>query len=98
VVSCTAADARTACCCRVCNAATLPCRATHWCTTTARTPATGIVKPYIMGREARKGEQPQSLTDMLPDWVGYGTLYGISVIPVLLVVGTVLILFYNSLK
>jgi len=60
--------------------------------------ATGIVRPYIMGKEARKGDEPQTLTDMLPDWVGYGTLYGISVIPVLLVVGTVLILFYNSLK
>jgi hypothetical protein len=51
-----------------------------------------------MGKEARRGEEPQSLTDMLPDWVGYSTLYGISVIPVLLVIGTVLILFYNSLK
>lgn len=60
--------------------------------------ATGIVRPYIMGKEARKGDQPQDLADMLPDWVGFGTLYGISVIPVLLVVGTVLILFYNSLK
>jgi hypothetical protein len=28
----------------------------------------------------------------------YGVLYGVSAIPVLLVVGTVLILFYNSLK
>lgn len=60
--------------------------------------ATGIVRPYIMGKEARKGDEPQTLADMLPDWVGYSTLYGISVIPVLLVVGTVLILFYNSLK
>lgn len=61
--------------------------------------ATGIVRPYVMGKEARKGDgEPQGLTDMLPDWVGFGTLYGISGIPVLLVVGTVLILFYNSLK
>jgi hypothetical protein len=60
--------------------------------------ATGIVRPYVMGKEARKGDEPQGLADMLPDWVGFGTLYGISAIPVLLVVGTVLILFYNSLK
>lgn len=60
--------------------------------------ATGIVRPYVMGKEARRGDQPQGLADMLPDWVGFGTLYGISIIPVLLVVGTVLILFYNSLK
>lgn len=60
--------------------------------------ATGIAKPYIMSSELRKGEQPQTLADMLPDWVGYGTLYGISIIPVLIVVATVVILFYNSLK
>ncbi|KAL6764752.1 hypothetical protein V8C86DRAFT_1367203 [Haematococcus lacustris] len=57
-----------------------------------------VVKPYIMSDSLRKGDKPQGLADMLPDWVGYVTLYGISSIPVLLVVGTVLILFYNSLK
>jgi hypothetical protein len=62
------------------------------------TAATGIAKPYIMSSELRKGEQPQTLADMLPDWVGYGTLYGISVIPVLIVVATITVLFYNSLK
>ena len=30
-----------------------------------------------MGKEARAGERPQTLTDLLPDWVGYGALYGI---------------------
>lgn len=57
-----------------------------------------IAKPYIMGKEARGGDQPQSLEDMLPDWVGYAGLYGFSLIPVFLAVGAVLILFYNSLK
>ncbi|GIL56175.1 hypothetical protein Vafri_11582 [Volvox africanus] len=57
-----------------------------------------VVKPYVMGDELRKGEKPQSMTDMLPGWVGYGVLYGVSAIPVMLVVGTILILFYNSLK
>jgi predicted membrane protein len=51
-----------------------------------------------MSDELRRGEKPQDVTDMLPGWVGYLTLYGISAIPVLLVIGTVLILFYNSLK
>ncbi|KAF8065950.1 Ycf3-interacting protein 1 [Scenedesmus sp. PABB004] len=60
--------------------------------------ATGIVRPYVMGGDLRKGEQPQGLADMLPDWVGFSTLYGISAIPVLIVTATVLILFYNSLK
>ncbi|KAG2447736.1 hypothetical protein HYH02_007196 [Chlamydomonas schloesseri] len=57
-----------------------------------------VVKPYVMGDNLREGEKPQNLTDMLPGWVGYGVLYGVSAIPVLLVVGTILILFYNSLK
>jgi len=57
-----------------------------------------IAKPYIMGDAARAGDKPKDLADMMPGWVGYLTLYGISAIPVLLVIGTVLILFYNSLK
>jgi hypothetical protein len=40
----------------------------------------------------------QSLEDMLPDWVGYGALYGISAIPVFIVVATIGILFVSSLK
>jgi hypothetical protein len=60
--------------------------------------ADSIVKPYILGREARAGDRPQSLADLMPDWVGYGALYGISVIPVMLAVGAVLVLFYNSLR
>lgn len=57
-----------------------------------------MAKPYIMGKSARAGDKPQSISDLLPDWVGYGTLYGISAVPVLLVVGTVLILFFSSLR
>lgn len=43
-------------------------------------------------------EKPQSVIDMLPDWVGYGVLYGISGFPVILGVTVVVILFLNSLK
>lgn len=57
-----------------------------------------IAKPYVMGNDTRKGDKPQNLADMLPDWVGYGVLYGFSSIPVLLAVGVVLVLFFNSLK
>lgn len=57
-----------------------------------------VVKPYMLGQDARAGEKPQTLADLLPDWVGYGALYGVSAIPVMLVIGTVLILFYNSLR
>lgn len=64
----------------------------------ALTGGDSIAKPYVMGNDTRKGEKPQSLADMLPDWVGYGFLYGVSSLPVLLAVGVVLVLFFNSLK
>jgi hypothetical protein len=57
-----------------------------------------VVKPYILGKEARAGDKPQSMEDMLPDWVGYTTLYGISAIPIIIVVATISILFVSSLK
>ncbi|KAG2492380.1 hypothetical protein HYH03_009328 [Edaphochlamys debaryana] len=57
-----------------------------------------VVRPYVMGDDLRKGEKPQGLADMLPAWMGFGVLYGVSAIPPLLVIGTVLILFFNSLK
>ncbi|KIY91418.1 hypothetical protein MNEG_16546 [Monoraphidium neglectum] len=57
-----------------------------------------IVKPYIMGKEARAGDKPQTLADLMPDWVGYGTLYGISLIPVMLAVGAVAVIFFSSLR
>ena len=43
-------------------------------------------------------EKPQSILDTLPDWVGYGALYGISSFPVILGVTVVVILFLNSLR
>ena len=43
-------------------------------------------------------EKPQSVVDMLPDWVGYGVLYGISSAPVIIGVTVVVILFLNSLR
>lgn len=58
----------------------------------------GIVKPYVMGKGARAGDKPQGLMDLLPDWVGFGALYGISAIPALLAIGAILVLFYNSLR
>jgi hypothetical protein len=63
-----------------------------------RFPADSIVKPYIMGKEARAGDKPQTLADLMPDWVGYGTLYGISLIPVMLAVGAVAVIFFSSLR
>lgn len=60
--------------------------------------AGGVARPYVMGKDARQGDKPQGLADLLPDWVGFGALYGISAIPVFLAVGAVLVLFYNSLR
>ena len=53
-------------------------------------------RPQMMGRD--KSEAPQSIMDTLPDWVGYGFLYFISVIPVLIAGSVIAILFFNSLK
>lgn len=49
-----------------------------------------------MGRDPT--EAKEGLADMLPDWVGYGVLYGVSVIPLLIAGGAVFILFINSLQ
>uniref|UniRef100_A0A7R9VB06 Uncharacterized protein n=1 Tax=Chlamydomonas euryale TaxID=1486919 RepID=A0A7R9VB06_9CHLO len=57
-----------------------------------------VVRPYIMGQDARLGDKPKKLMDMMPSWVGYSALYGISIIPAMFVVGCVVILFINSLN
>ncbi|KAI8107010.1 hypothetical protein M9434_001657 [Picochlorum sp. BPE23] len=49
-----------------------------------------------MGRDPN--EQPSGLTDLLPDWVGYGALYLVSIAPVLIALSVVAILFFNSLR
>jgi hypothetical protein len=56
----------------------------------------GQARPPPMGRDA--GEEPQSLADRLPDWMGYGFLYLVSSIPVLIAGSVVAILFFNSLR
>ena len=42
-------------------------------------------------------EQPQSLVDLLPDWVGYSGLYLVSILPVIIGITVVGVLFFNSL-
>lgn len=49
-----------------------------------------------MGRDP--SEKPQSLADSLPDWVGYGALYAVSVLPLVIAGTVILVLFLNSLK
>ena len=56
------------------------------------------MKPYILGNEARGTEKPQGLEDMLPSWVGYLTLYGISVVPLVILVTFMVGLLAWSLK
>jgi hypothetical protein len=55
----------------------------------------GDVRPP-MGRDP--AEQPRDMADKLPDWVGYGFLYFISVAPVLIAIGAIVVLFLNSLR
>ena len=49
-----------------------------------------------VGRD--KSEKPQGLPDMLPDWMGYSFLYGVSALPVIIGILVVAVLFFNSLK
>ncbi|KAK9834985.1 hypothetical protein WJX81_002207 [Elliptochloris bilobata] len=53
-------------------------------------------RPRPMGRD--RTEKPQSFADSLPDWVGYGFLYLVSIVPVLIAGTVVAILFFNSLR
>ena len=55
----------------------------------------GEVRPP-MGRDP--SEAPKDLTDQLPEWVGYGALYLVSVAPVLIAIGAITVLFLNSLR
>lgn len=55
----------------------------------------GLVRPPV-GRDPT--DKPQGLADMLPDWMGYGALYLVSVAPVLVALGVVGVLFANSLR
>ena len=53
-------------------------------------------RPRPMQRD--KSELPQGIADLLPDWVGYGFLYGLSGIPVFLVIAVVTLFFFSSLR
>lgn len=55
----------------------------------------GDVRPP-MGRDP--SEQPRDLADRLPDWVGYGALYLVSIAPVLIAIAAITVLFLNSLR
>ena len=54
-----------------------------------------VARPPV-GRD--KSELPQGLADLLPDWFGYGFLYTLTGIPVIIGFLVVAVLFFNSLK
>ena len=56
----------------------------------------GQARPRLLGRDPL--EAPQNLADRLPEWMGYGALYAISAIPVIIAGSVIAILFFNSLK
>lgn len=43
-------------------------------------------------------EPRRGFMDRLPDWMGYGTLYAVSAVPVVIVIVVVYILFTSSLR
>ncbi|CAG9461181.1 unnamed protein product [Pedinophyceae sp. YPF-701] len=49
-----------------------------------------------MGRD--KNEKAESIEDLLPDWVGYGAVWGLSLIPVFITISVVALLFFSSLR
>ena len=49
-----------------------------------------------MGRDPRQA--PRDLADRLPDWLGYGALYLVSIAPVLIAIAAITVLFLNSLR
>eukprot|EP00873_Tetraselmis_striata_P007949 jgi/Tetstr1/428213/TSEL_018254.t1 len=49
-----------------------------------------------MGRDP--SDPKTSATDMLPDWIGYSMLYGVSAVPVIITISVIAILFFSSLK
>lgn len=53
-------------------------------------------KRRLIGRD--RNEAPQGFEDLLPDWVGYGALYVVSIAPILIGGAVVLVLFLNSVK
>ena len=55
----------------------------------------GEIRPPI-GRDPN--EKPQGIADLLPEWVGYGALYLVSVAPALIALTMVGILFANALR
>ena len=56
----------------------------------------GQARPRLLGRDPT--EEPQTLADRMPEWMGYGALYAISAIPVIIAGSVIAILFFNSLK
>ena len=45
-----------------------------------------------------KNEAAKNILDLLPDWVGYGALYALISVPVIITIAVVALLFVTSLK
>ena len=56
----------------------------------------GRALPKRMKRD--KNEAAKNILDLLPDWVGYGALYALISVPVIITIAVVALLFVTSLK
>ena len=56
----------------------------------------GRALPKRMKRD--KNEAAKNILDLLPDWVGYGALYLLISVPVIITIAVVALLFVTSLK
>ena len=52
--------------------------------------------PQIGRGEEDESGLPKALADYLPDWMGYGVLYSLSIVPILITLGALAILWVNS--
>eukprot|EP00212_Chloropicon_laureae_P009074 CAMPEP_0197498462 /NCGR_PEP_ID=MMETSP1311-20131121/57817_1 /TAXON_ID=464262 /ORGANISM="Genus nov. species nov., Strain RCC856" /LENGTH=275 /DNA_ID=CAMNT_0043044163 /DNA_START=82 /DNA_END=909 /DNA_ORIENTATION=+ len=48
------------------------------------------------GEGEGEGQGSGGLADLLPDWMGYGVLYSLSIVPIIITVGAVAVLWVNS--
>jgi len=59
----------------------------------------GQARPNQLGGNAFDGEpEKEGLAALLPDFLGYGVLYGISAVPIFIAIAAIVILFVNSLQ
>ncbi len=58
----------------------------------------GLAKPAANPQVGREGEEKDEggLASLLPDWMGYGVLYSLSIVPIIITVGAIAVLWVSA--